>query len=89
MSDKEQRELNRLDEKVAGGQELSESQKKRRKELGEKDPERKRQQAEKEREKKEQELKAAEQAKEQKRETMYSNIQFIRDNMEEALGKVK
>ena len=91
LSKKDQANKARLMDKMANGgyDSLGESDKKLWDDIKSRDPEEKAKQAEKEREKKEQELKAKEAEKEQKRETMYSNIQFIRDNMEEALGKVK
>lgn len=81
LSKKEQRELDRLDEKFAGGQELSNSERKRREELAARDPQRLKERAEKAAEKAAQELKAKQDAKDAAEKQLQGNVKNIYELM--------
>lgn len=83
LSKREQRELDRLDEKFAGGQALSDSEKRRRAELAAKDPERIRQRAEKAAEKAAQEKEAKQAAKDAAEKALQDNVKNIYELMKQ------
>lgn len=83
LSQSEQREYNNLAAKAAGGQQLSESQRKRLHELASKDPEQQRMKAEAKEDKAREKVAAAEKAREKAVEKMQSDIDEIRRKLED------
>ena len=82
LKPKEQAELNRIREKLAGGQELSEAEKARHRELLARDPEHKRQKAQEEADKAAEQLAAKQAAKEQAQQQAYTDIGLIKDKLD-------